>query len=415
MLRPVTAFIALRYLRTKRKNRFASFVSIASVLGVALGVAVLIIVASVMNGFEKEVTRHILGMTSHAMLFTPGSSIDDWRTVLEDIKRSPEVAGAAPFIRAGAMLNHRGVVRGITVQGIDADLEPSVTTLADVIGAKNLRSLTTNPSSILLGKSLAQALDADVGDTVTLVAPRWSEKNGVEIPRYIALKVIGTFSVGMHDFDSGIALLDLREAAKVFELDTAVSGFRIRFTDADLAPLGATAIAKRLSNGYTAINWTQYHRNFFHAIKSQKRIMFVILSLIVAVAAFNIVASMVMIVKEKDRDIAVLRTLGLSRTAVMLIFIFQGMLIGLSGVALGIAIGACGANSADRIVAGIERTFDISFIKPDVYYIDYLPADVRLEDIAAISVVAFLICVVATLYPAWRASRTSPALALRYE
>jgi lipoprotein-releasing system permease protein len=415
VLRPVTAFIALRYLRTKRKNRFASFVSIASVLGVALGVAVLIIVASVMNGFEKEVTRHILGMTSHAMLFTPGSPIQDWGSALDDIKLNPHVAGAAPFIRAGAMLNHRGVVRGVTVQGIDAILEPSVTTLVDVIGAKNLHTLTTEPSSILLGKSLAEALDADVGDTVTLVAPRWSEENGVELPRYIALKVIGTFSVGMHDFDSGIALLDLPEAAKIFELDTAVSGFRIRFTDPDLAPREALAIAERLSNGFTAINWTQYHRNFFHAIKSQKRIMFVILSLIVAVAAFNIVASMVMIVKEKDRDIAVLRTLGLSRIAVMLIFIIQGMLIGLSGVLLGIVIGTWGADQADRVVAAIEKIFNISFIKPDVYYIDYLPSDVRVEDIAVISVVAFLICVAATLYPAWRASRTSPALALRYE
>jgi lipoprotein-releasing system permease protein len=415
VLHPITAFIALRYLATKRKNRFASFVSIVSILGIALGVAVLIIVSSVMNGFEKEVTRHIVGMTSHAMLFRPGARIDDWREFLRSIEAEPDVVAGAPFIRAGAMINHKGIVRGVSVQGVDINTERAVSTLTDAIQPAALAALSGEANNILLGQSLAETLEVEVGNTVTLVAPRWSPRTGIELPRYFPMKVIGTFKVGMNDFDAGFALLSLEAAARVFGLGDGVSGFRLRFTDLDAAPGRASEIAERLGTGIVAVNWTQYHRNFFHALKSQKRIMFVILSLIVAVAAFNIVATMVMVVKEKVRDIAILRTLGLRRRAVMLIFIIQGVLIGVAGVTVGVAVGAWGATKANRVVAAVERWFDIEFIKPDVYYIDYLPADVRLADITLIATVAFLICVIATLYPAWRAARSAPAVALRYE
>lgn len=415
MIRPVAAFIALRYLRTKRKNRFASFVSVASILGIALGVAVLIIVSSVMNGFEKEVTRHILGMTSHAVLFKPGTRIQDWRNLIRIISADPNVVAAAPLIRAGAMLNHKGTVRGVSVQGVDSALEAAVSTLPETVGADVMSRLESTRGGVILGESLAEALDVDIGNTVTLIAPRWSDQKGIEIPRYVPLQVLSTFSVGMHEFDSSIALLSLGEAARIFEHGDDVSAIRVLFTDPKIAVQGSAALAEQLGYGYSAINWTQYHRNFFFALKSQKRIMFVILSLIVAVAAFNIVASMVMIVKEKERDIAVLRTLGLGRPAVMLVFILQGVLIGLLGVILGVAAGAGGAQQAHRFVTTIERWFDIKFIKPDVYYIDYLPAHVVVEDIVIVATTAFLICVAATLYPAWRAARTSPALALRYE
>ncbi len=415
MLHPITAFIALRYLGTKRKNRFASFVSIVSVLGIALGVAVLIIVSSVMNGFEKEVTRHILGMTSHAMLFRPGSRIDDWREVLEIVEAEPDVVAGAPFIRAGAMLNHKGNVRGVSIQGIDINAERKVSTLAAVIDPASLDVFSSAANQILLGRTLAEALEVEAGNTITLAAPRWKAGNGIEMPRYFPMKVLGTFSVGMHDFDAGFALLPLSAAARIFGLGDSVSGIRIRFSDPDSAPRRASAIASRLGAGIAAVNWTQYHRNFFYALKSQKRIIFIILSLIVAVAAFNIVASMVMLVKDKDRDIAILRTLGLSRRSIMLIFVIQGILIGITGVALGVITGAWSATKADRVVALVEAWIDIKFIKPDVYYIDYLPADVRLGDITLISAVAFLICVIATLYPAWRAAHTAPAVTLRYE
>jgi len=313
------------------------------------------------------------------------------------------------------MLNHKGIVRGVSIQGIDIDTERTVSKLPDAIDPAALAALPREANSILLGRSLAETLEVDIGNTITLVAPRWNPASGVELPRYFPLKVIGTFSVGMHDFDAGFALLSLPDAARIFGLGDGVSGIRVRFTDPDAAPGHAAAIAKRLGSGIVSINWTQYHQNFFYALKSQKRIMFVILSLIVAVAAFNIVASMVMIVKEKNRDIAILRTLGLSRRAVMLIFIIQGVLIGIAGVVLGVIAGAWGASQADRVVATVERWFDIQFIKPDVYYIDYLPADVRLGDVTLISAVAFAICVIATLYPAWRAAHTAPAVALRYE
>lgn len=415
MLHPVSVFIALRYLRTKRKNRFASFVSIASVLGVGLGVAVLIIVTAVMNGFEKEVERHILGMTSHAVVLQAGSVLHDWPHVRDEILTRPHVVGAAPFIRAGAMLNHRGNVRGVSIQGVDLTLERSVSTLPEAVDPDAFATLGDGSGNILLGRSLAEALEAETGDTITLVAPRWRPGAGIELPRYFPLTVSGTFSVGMHDFDAGFALLSLADAATLFELGDAVSGLRLRFDDPEIAPSASRSAATALGDGASAIDWTQYHRNFFLALKSQKRIMFVILSLIVAVAAFNIVASMVMVVKEKTRDIAVLRTIGLSRRATMFIFVVQGIVIGASGVALGIVLGALGASRANEIVATIERVFGIQFIKPDVYFINYLPADLRLADVTTIAAVGFAICVIATLYPAAQAAQTAPAAALRYE
>jgi lipoprotein-releasing system permease protein len=415
VIRPIPLFIALRYLRTKRKNRFASFVSIASVLGISLGVAVLIVVTSVMNGFEKEVTRHILDMTSHAVIFRPGGAIENWPEMLERIVARPDVVAGAPFVRAGAMLNHKGIVRGIAVQGVATQLERAVSALPDAVDADSFAALDSDPDAILLGTSLAEALEVEIGNRVTLVAPRWHAETGLELPRYYSMTVRGTFSVGMHDFDAGFALVSLANAATIFDLDNGVSGLRMRFTSSDVAPAGAAAIAAALGPDYASINWTQYHRNFFLALKSQKRMMFVILSLIVAVAAFNIVASMVMIVKEKVRDIAVLRTLGLSRGGVMLIFIVQGVVIGFVGVLLGMALGAVLSDRAHQFVSAVERLFGIQFIKPDVYYINYLPADIRAADIVLIAAVAFLICVLATVYPAWQASRTAPAEALRYE
>ena len=415
MLHPVTAFIALRYLSTRRKNRFATFVSLASVLGIGLGVAVLIIVASVMNGFEKEVTRHILGMTSHAIMFRPGATMDDWEKNLALIESERDVIAGAPFIRMGAMLNHKGNVHGVSVQGIDTKSEHTVSSLPEAIDPAAFALLAREQNNILLGRSLAENLEVTVGENVTLIAPRSSAASGIEIPKYVSLKVIGTFSVGMHEFDASFALLSIQDAARIFDLGDTVSGIRVRFVDPALAPGRATAIANGLNSGVVSVNWTQFHRNFFQALKSQKRIMFVILSLIVAVAAFNIVASMVMIVKEKDRDIAVLRTLGLGRRAVMLVFVLQGVIIGIVGIALGVILGAWGASQADRAVAAVEKWFAIKFIKPDVYYIDYLPADVRPEDILIIASIAFIICVIATLYPAWQAARTAPAAALRYE
>ena len=415
MFHPITAFIALRYLSTRRKNRFANLVSLVSILGIGLGVTVLIIVSSVMNGFEKEVGRHILGMTSHAIMFRQGSTVGNWRKLLTQIESEPDVTAVAPFIRAGAMLSHKGNVHGVSIEGIDTEAEHAVSSLLDQIEPAEVALLTRQPNNILLGQSLAENLEVATGETITLIAPPQNSKDWVGMPRYIPLTVIGTFSVGMHEFDAGFALLSIQDATRIFDFNDTVSGIRVRFFDSRIAPKRAMAISNSLDNGIVSINWTQYHRNFFHALKSQKRIMFIILSLIVAIAAFNIAASMFMIVREKDRDIAVLRTLGLSRHAVMLIFLIHGIVIGVAGTVFGIIVGAWGANQADRVVAAVERWFEISLIKPDVYYINYLPADVRLTDIVLIASVTFIICVIATIYPAWQAACTAPAAALRYE
>ena len=368
-----------------------------------------------MNGFEKEVSRHILGMTSHAVMFRQGATMSDWRKLLTRIESEPDVTAVAPFIRAGAMLSHKGNVHGVSIEGIDIEAERTVSSLLDAIKPAELALLARQPNNILLGQSLAENLEVTIGETITLIAPRRNSKDWVEMPRYIPLTVIGTFSVGMHEFDAGFALLSIQDAARIFDFNDTVSGIRVRFFDSRIAPERAMAISSSLNNGIVSVNWTQYHRNFFHALKSQKRIMFVILSLIVAIAAFNIAASMSMIVREKERDIAVLRTLGLSRHAVMLIFLLHGIVVGVVGTVSGIIIGAWGANQADQLVAAVERWFEISLIKPDVYYINYLPADVRLTDIVLIASVTFIICVIATIYPAWQAARTAPAAALRYE
>lgn len=416
MFHPLPTFIAARYLRSKRKNRFASFIAMASIVGIALGVAVLVIVLSVMNGFEVEVTRHILGMTAHASIMEGGGrTLGPWRALEAEVKRDPRVSGAAPFIRASGMLNHRGHNRGVVLYGIPPEAEHEVSDLPQHLGTTALAALTADPPAILLGQALAHDLDARVGESVTLVVPRWDPAQGLSLPVYQRVTVAGIFHSGMYEYDSTFAMLHLETAAKLFGFGDAVTGLRVNFKDPRLAPQYVQDIINRLGPPFVALNWTQYHRNFFYALKSQKRMMFVILSLIVAVAAFNVVASMIMVVKEKGRDIAILRTIGLTPRAVLTIFLSQGVLIGLGGVALGILLGVLGTFEANAFVRAAERVFGVQFIKPDVYYIDYLPVDLRLGDMLAIGCAAFVICVAATVYPAWRASRVAPAEALRYE
>jgi lipoprotein-releasing system permease protein len=417
MYKPLSLFIGLRYLRAKHRNRFASFISITSTLGIALGVAVLIIVLSVMNGFEREVAAHVVGMTSHATAYKLGEPMRDWQRIASVIREMPHVLGVEPFIRGSGMLNRRGKVRGIVLYGIPPTAESNVTDLPRYLGPTGLAELVDDGTTprVIIGISLAEALGATTGDTLSLIIPQWDPRDGIRAPLFRQMQVAGIFRVGMHEFDSNFALVDIQQAANLFHLEGAVSGLRIRFDDATQAKALGEVVSANLGSQFLVLDWAEFHRNFFQALKSQKRILFVILSLIIAVAAFNIVASMMMVVKEKTSDIAILRTLGCSPHQVLIVFITQGAMIGLIGVLLGIGGGALGAHYANDLLRWVEKLFGVQLIKPDVYYISYLPTQIQTPDVVVVSLLAFLICVLATVYPAWRASKIAPVDALRYD
>lgn len=417
MYRPLTLFIGLRYLRGKRRNRFATFVTMASVLGVALGVAVLLVVLSVMNGFEREVSGHILGMTSHATVFRRGEAITDWKPLADAIARMPDVKGVQPFIRGSGMINRRGTIRGVVVYGVPVATEHAVSDLPRYLDNVSLDSLRPRAKEVpaLVGRTLASELGLATGDTATLIIPRWSPERGATQPRYQAITSRGTFKVGMHEFDASFLLMDLPSAAKLFDFGTGVTGLRLRYATPALALTGAPALQKALGAEWVVLDWSQFHRNFFQALQSQKRILFLVLSLIIAVAAFNVVASMVMVVKEKRRDIAILRTQGCSAGTVLGAFVVQGLLIGVTGVGLGVVLGLAAAEYANEVMHWLESTFSIDLVKADVYYIDYLPAQVQLGDVLRVSGTTLGICLLATLYPAYRAAQVAPVEALRYD
>lgn len=417
MFRPLPLFIAARYLRAKRKNRFAALVTGVSVAGIGLGVAVLIIVLSVMNGFEREISARILGMTADATVFGSPADLRDWPALAQRLERDPQVVAVRPFVRGSGMLSVRGKVRGIMVYGVPTQGEGAVSELEHYLQNVTLGALTrpAQPAGIILGRTLADELGVHAGEMVTLISPQWDSAQQLGLPAYERLTSVGSFLAGMHEFDSAFGIMSLSDAARIFKLEGTVSGLRIKLRDSRLAPAVAAAIGQQLGPGFLVIDWTRYHRNFFLAIKSQKRIMFVILSLIVAVAAFNVVASMIMIVKEKQRDIAILRTLGLAPSSVLCAFLLQGAIVTGLGVALGVALGLVGADYANDFMHLVERLFGIQFIKPDVYYINYLPTEVRLTDALGVALATFTICVMATLYPAWRAAQIAPVEALRYE
>ncbi len=417
MFKPVPLFLAARYLRAKRKNRFASLVSGVSIAGIGLGVAVLIIVLSVMNGFEREIAARILGMTADATVFGAPDVMRDWRGLAAKLEQDPAVVAARPFVRGSGMLNARGKVRGLVIYGIPTTGEAAVSRIEDYLDKTRLSALEPprEPPAIILGRTLAMEAKLVAGDEATLISPQWDSEQQLGLPSYQRLGVAGTFHAGMHEFDSSFGLMALDDAARLFKLGDSVSGLRLKLRDSTQAPAVAARLGAELGAAYLVIDWTRYHRNFFLAIKSQKRMMFVILSLIVAVAAFNVVASMVMIVKEKQTDIAILRTVGLSPASVLLAFLAQGAMVTGLGVGLGVALGVGGASYANDFMLLVEQTFGIQFIKPDVYYINYLPTEVRWSDALAVAFATFAICVIATLYPAWRAAQIAPVEALRYE
>jgi lipoprotein-releasing system permease protein len=415
MFKPLEVYVGLRYTRAKRRNHFISFISFSSMLGIALGVTALITVLSVMNGFEKELRERILGMASHATVSRFRGALNDWPPVAERARQHPRVIGVAPYVQGEAMLTRGRYVLGALVQGVLPEMEPEVSDIDKFMTTGSLDSLRPGEFNVLLGNGLAGALGAGVGDKVTLVAPTATSTPAGILPRLRRFTVTGIFEVKHGQYDNQLAVVHVDDAGRLFQLDGGITGLRLKLDDMFLAPAVGRELAADLPGTYWVRDWTQYHANFFRALKTEKTVMFVILTLIVAVAAFNIVSALIMVVTDKESDIAILRTLGVTPGSVMLIFIVQGTLIGLIGTLLGMVGGISLANNVETLVPAIEQLFDTKFLSPDVYYISDVPSDMRWSDVSLITSVAFLMSIAATIYPAWRASRTQPAEALRYE
>ncbi len=414
MFRPFSLFVGLRYTRARRRNHFISFISMISMLGITLGIIALIVVLSVMNGFHKEIQERILGMASHATLSDP-SGISDWQGLVEELSQHPQVLGAAPFVEIQSMLMNAGRTQAALLRGILPVQEDAVSDLRRDMTAGSVDALTPGGFNIVLGRELAAMLGVGLGDKVTVVTPELNATPVGVMPRLKAFTVVGLFEVGMSDYDRGAGFMHMEDAARLMRLGDAAEGVRLKLTDMWDAPTIARDIQYSLDGLYRVSDWTQVHRNFFAALRTEKRMMSIILFLIVAVAAFNIVSTLVMVVTDKRADIAVLRTLGASPSRIMAIFMVQGTAIGVFGTLLGVVGGVLLGWNVESIVASIESLFDVHFLDPGIYYISVLPSDVRAGDVIRIAVGAFLMTVLATLYPAWRAARTDPAEALRYE
>ena len=415
MFLPFELFIGLRYTRAKRRNHFISFISGISILGISLGIIALVVVLSVMNGFHKEVRERILGMASHASVTSVRGPLEEWQEAMSLARANPEVLGTAPFTESQAMLVFGNAVQGAVVRGIDPGLEPGVSDVGDQMVEGTLDDLAAGEYRIVLGRELANLLGATVGDKVTVVTPQANITPVGTMPRLKRFTVSGIFEVGMGDYDRGVALVHMKDGAKLSDLGEGVTGVRLRLVDLYDAPRVSRELAGALPGTYYVTDWTDQHRNFFRALQTEKRMMGIILFLIVLVAVFNIVSTMVMVVTEKQADIAILRTLGASSSSIMKIFVVQGATIGGLGLAIGVGVGVLLALNVEAIVASIESLFGIQFIDPNLYYISQLPSDLQWGDVVMVAGGALVATLVAALYPAWRASRVHPAEALRYE
>ena len=414
--------IGLRYTRAQPRqsesgasNRFISFIALISMLGLALGVAALIVVLSVMNGFQKELRTRILGVVSHVQITTESGELASWPAVVQAAAQHPRVTAAAPFVQAQGMITFDGQVRGVMVRGILPEAEDKVADFARHMQSGKLEALLPGEFGMVLGSELARALRAQTGDKVTLLAPQGLVTPAAIMPRMKQFRVVGIFEVGMYEFDNGLALIHMDDAQKLYRMDDRVSGVRLKVDDLFAAQRVGRELLRFLDTDAWVTDWTRSHANFFRAVEIEKRMMFLILLLIVAVAAFNIVSTLVMAVTDKRADIAILRTLGASPRSIMAIFVVQGTLIGVVGLAAGVIGGVALALNVDVVVPALERLIGFNFLAKDVYYISELPSDLHWSDVWTISVVSFVLTILATLYPSWRASRTQPAEALRYE
>ncbi len=419
-LLPFEVFVGLRYTRAKRKNHFISFISFTSMIGIALGVLALIVVLSVMNGFQDELRNRILGVASHIEITGPNNQLSDWQhlsqlTMQNKTADQSKVLGAAPYVMAQGMLSFGPAVQGTIIRGVLPEEESKVSDLAEHMKVGQLSNLQAGDFNIVLGSDLAMSLGASVGDKVVLMAPQGQFTPAGIVPRIKQFNVVGIFQIGMYEYDAGLALIHMKDAEKLYRMGDNVSGLRLKLADLFDAPAEASKLSAQLDNQYYVTDWSQQHANFFKAIQMEKRVMFIILALIVAVAAFNIVSTLVMAVTDKRADIAIMRTFGASPRSIMKIFMIQGALIGVFGTLAGAVLGVLAALNIETIVPFIERTFHVQFLAKDVYYISDLPSKLIWSDVWTIVGLSFVLSLLATLYPSYKASKINPAEALRYE
>ncbi len=408
-------WIGNRYVRSRSSNGFVSLISAISMLGISIAVAVLILVLSVVNGFERELQDRLLAMTAHASIEHAGGRLQDWRSWVEKAEEHVEVAAAAPFVTGQGLLVLRDRLSGVQFSGIDPQLESRVSSVDDAVISGDLASLQAGSFNIVLGVELADELRASIGDKVTMTLAEGLVTPAGVVPRTKRFTVSGIYRIGMYEFDRRVAFVNIEDSQRLFRLAEDVSGIRLSVTDIYRASQVVRAVALDAGGGVMVSDWTRRNVNFFRSIQITKSILFVILLMVVAVAAFNIVSTLVMVVKDKQSDIAILRTVGATPAHILRIFVTQGSIIGVLGTLGGVILGVLLSLNLESIVGFMEATFGIKFLAADVYFISELPADLRIADVAQISAIALVLALLSTLYPAWRGARTSPAEALRYE
>jgi lipoprotein-releasing system permease protein len=408
-------FIGLRYTRSRQRTRFISVISLISIIGIALGMTVLITVLSVFNGFQREVRTRMLSAVAHIQVQGVTDTLDDWRPVAQLAMKHPDVKAAAPYVSAQGLLTSGGHVRGAYLRGIIPDLEDAVSDLGRNMRQGNLDALKPGEYSIILGEPLARALGVTRGDRIVLVAPQGQVTPAGVIPRLRQFTVAGTFNVGHYEIDSTLALVHMQDAQRLYLLGDQVTGVRLRLDDLFKARQVARELAASMPPSVTIVDWSRLNATYFRAVDLEKRMMSLLLFFIIAIAAFNLVSSLFMVVKEKSADIAILRTLGASPGGIMRVFMIQGTVIGVVGVLFGLVFGILGALNVDAIVAFVEHVFGFKFLPQDVYQIADLPTELRASDVISTAVISFTLSLLATIYPSWRASKVNPAEALRYE
>jgi lipoprotein-releasing system permease protein len=413
MFRPLELFIGLRYTRAKRRNQFISFISTVSIICIAISVTALITVMSVMNGFDRELRTRILGAIAHATISGISESVEDWPRALKIAESNKHVLGAAPYVETQAFLQARRP-SGALIRGVLPEIEPHVSDFDKKMVEGKLSDLTDRSYNIVLGRELALTLGVGVGDKVTVIVPEFTATPMGAVPKLRSFKVSGIFEVGMQEYDSNTALVYMKDAERLNGL-TGPTGIRLRLDDMNRAFPIAKNLADQLGQMYRVDTWLDSHSNFFSAIEMEKKVMFVILSLIILVAVINLISMLMMLVTDKQADIAILRTLGSTPRSIMGMFMVQGVLVGVVGIAFGVVLGSALSTYLPAIAKWIERVSGISFLSADVYYISELPSQLIWADVGWVALITFLFALLATLYPAWRASRTQPAQALRYE